>query len=152
MQSQPQEDVGGPPLSSPAGTASHTQHLSLRRPEEGNESTTSTSAWWRDLSSPLRTRTATSRPEAARTKEAALRQPLACGWQEEIEGREQGDPPTGKINVLQPLKHCLSTIYAPGPVPVPRDRNYYSLLTRGSQGCGGVVFTTGAAELALWDC
>lgn len=126
--------MGGPPLSSPAGTTSPTQHLSLRRPEEGSEDTSSTSAWRQDLSSPLRTRTATSHPEAAGTKEVALRRPIACGWQEEIEGREQGDPPTGKINLSQPLKHCLSTIYARGPAPVPQDGNYDSLLTRGSQG------------------
>lgn len=43
-----------------------------RRPEEGREHTMPTSAGPSDLSSPLRTRTATSRPEAVRTKGAAL--------------------------------------------------------------------------------
>lgn len=77
---QAPERRGQPPhLSSPGSllrpppvTESPTQPLSLRRPVEGRERTTSTSAGPWDLSSPLQTRTATSRLEAVRTKGAAL--------------------------------------------------------------------------------
>lgn len=57
------------PFCSPAGTASHMQHLSLCHPEEGDRNTTPTSAGHQDLPSQLRTPTATSRlqPAIART-------------------------------------------------------------------------------------